>query len=509
MSASAALSQRFATQVLLIVAIGMASLAALLAFTYEYRITQWYTNTAIVSATHVASLIAQQTQRDLLDNPSNTDLPATRALIAAFPNIKHLTVLRPGNQMIRFGADMPLPPEFMRNSVGATQLLYDLGETLHYQVRIPSDTTDDSDYLGYAYVVFTKSVLDGTGWSTLIITILVIGIVLAVLAFVIGRITRPLSDLSSMLTETQQGKNWPDSQPYGTQEIVRLWQQLTSVIQSLEKQRNEFNTATIEKKYEIDEHDGTRQELISRINATLEQERKHLARVLHDEINVTLFAIRLRLQHLHQLMMKGWNSETRKKIENDLVDVIGMLTSAYNNNRYTSNQLRSESIEQLGLVGAITTTLQYYNGIEGCRFSIQADKTLPYFKDSAGLAVFRVIEECVVNIVKHAQASRALITLNPLRPDDFEVLETLDFVDRDKEKYDSFKAMVDRQVNDYVHIVIQDNGVGIPRDIYSKQRKGGIGLLNMQERLNSVSGCLLVSLESPGTRTDILFKKIR
>jgi len=355
------------------------------------------------------------------------------------------------------------------------------------------------------FVAYGDRITSWVVWVTLAITAGITAVLLAILFVFTRRIIGPLNQLSAMIAKTQENQRWPESEPTGAKEIQYLWRQLATLLISLEKQREELKSNVVQKERELQVIDSKCQALLNRINATLEQESKYFSKFLHDEINTMLFSIRLRLENSLEYVSKGCSQETCQKIAKDLEDTIVMLNSAYNDNRYSINQLRPQNIEKLGLVGAITDMLQYYNAMEGCRFSIRVDDTIPPIKGSTGLVAFRVIRECIVNIAKHSQASRALINFNRIRTDEFQRLESLDFVNTDREKYKTYQETVNRTSGDYFHVVIQDNGVGIPKDIYSKKREG-IGLLNMQERLEYVSGCLLFSLDSQGTRTDIFFK---
>jgi two-component system sensor histidine kinase UhpB len=123
-----------------------------------------------------------------------------------------------------------------------------------------------------------------------------------------------------------------------------------------------------------------------------EAERRRIASGLHDEVGQVLTGVLLRLD----------DDETKQAVRQALVEV-----------RRIAQELRPEMLEQLGLVSALTELSRTFAESSGVQVERRFATDLPPLSDDAELAVYRVAQESLTNIARHADASRVEIGLQP------------------------------------------------------------------------------------------------
>jgi signal transduction histidine kinase len=140
-----------------------------------------------------------------------------------------------------------------------------------------------------------------------------------------------------------------------------------------------------------------------------EEERKKIARELHDEIGQILTAVRISLQTIQR------TCETvvcQPRIEESIVVVDEALTRV----RELSLELRPALLDDLGLAAALRWYLKRYSERTGIQSEVTSD-----FEDDFRLprkletACFRIVQEALTNVARHAEASNVKIALNRLR----------------------------------------------------------------------------------------------
>jgi two-component system sensor histidine kinase UhpB len=123
-----------------------------------------------------------------------------------------------------------------------------------------------------------------------------------------------------------------------------------------------------------------------------EAERRRIASGLHDEVGQVLTGVLLRLD----------DDETKHAVRQALDEV-----------RRIARELRPEMLEQLGLVSALTELSRRFADSSGVRVERRFAADLPPLSDDAELAVYRVAQESLTNVARHAAASRVEIALQP------------------------------------------------------------------------------------------------
>jgi two-component system sensor histidine kinase UhpB len=152
----------------------------------------------------------------------------------------------------------------------------------------------------------------------------------------------------------------------------------------------------------LDRLETERQESAGRILAAQEAERTRIARDLHDEVGQVLTGVLLQLNSIAAAA-----PDRRPEID----EAKQAVRSALDEVRRISSELRPEMLEHLGLVSALTELSTSFQRTSGVRVDRQFDTSLPMLPAETELAVYRIAQESLTNVARHAQASRVTIGL--------------------------------------------------------------------------------------------------
>ena len=188
-------------------------------------------------------------------------------------------------------------------------------------------------------------------------------------------------------------------------------------------------------------------------------ERKRMAGELHDNLNTKIAAIRWQLEAL----------ESTENLENpDLLKTsINQLNDAYEDIRLISHNLMPETVQSIGLINSIADLIGKLNSSDRVKFHFVTDESQDINYGSLAYPVYNIVFEMVNNVMKHAEAENAWISINTNELDDLK-------------------------------ITVSDDGKGFDVD----QMKGGYGLKNITSRVQNLHGDY--NIESvPGKGTKI------
>ena len=142
----------------------------------------------------------------------------------------------------------------------------------------------------------------------------------------------------------------------------------------------------------------------------------------------------------------------------------------YANGRRLVRRLRPEVLDMLGLHGAVEEMLRHYDSGSGCRFAFHSEGDFSRIGNELAISAYRIVQEALSNVMKHAQASNAEVTL--VLDDEHEVLR----------------------------IAVEDDGQGFDPAVSSE----GIGIIGMRERVYALRGTMAVrSAPQRGTTVEI------
>jgi two-component system sensor histidine kinase UhpB len=142
----------------------------------------------------------------------------------------------------------------------------------------------------------------------------------------------------------------------------------------------------------LDRLEEERRESGRRALAAQEAERRRIASGLHDEVGQVLTGVLLRVD----------DEETKEAVRQALNEV-----------RRIARELRPEMLEQLGLVSALTELSRRFAESSGIRVERRLSSELPRLTEDAELAVYRVAQESLTNVARHAGATQVELALTP------------------------------------------------------------------------------------------------
>jgi signal transduction histidine kinase len=190
-----------------------------------------------------------------------------------------------------------------------------------------------------------------------------------------------------------------------------------------------------------------------------EQTLNHISREIHDNIGQVLSLVRLQL-----------NTLSIQPNEEEITNTDELLGKAITDLRTLSHSLNSNSIKEKGLIEAIKDTLSQFEKTQKFKTFFHSDEEVFKINDDNGIILFRIIQELLNNIVKHANATEI-----------------------------SIKMVTNKGVRE---ISVMDNGRGFDTSLVTK-KDGGIGLKNIIER-SKIIGAKLSLISQPGTGTTAL-----
>jgi two-component system, NarL family, sensor histidine kinase UhpB len=155
----------------------------------------------------------------------------------------------------------------------------------------------------------------------------------------------------------------------------------------------------------LDRLESERRESGRRALRAQEAERLRIARGLHDEVGQVLTGVLLQLDSL-----EGGNGDGRLR---DVEETKHAVRGALNEVRRIAQELRPELLEHLGLVSALTELSRKFSQQSGISVDRRFADDLPPLTDEAELAVYRVAQESLTNVARHAGASHVEVTLQP------------------------------------------------------------------------------------------------
>ena len=138
--------------------------------------------------------------------------------------------------------------------------------------------------------------------------------------------------------------------------------------------------------------------------AERESERRRLAGELHDEIGQSLTALALQLDRLR--------ARAPAELQQDAADARDVALATVDDVRTLVKRLRPEALDALGLVPALVNLMERLAARTGLHIDQHLDRDLPSLSPEAELVLYRVVQESLTNIVRHAGAETARVDLH-------------------------------------------------------------------------------------------------
>jgi two-component system sensor histidine kinase UhpB len=199
-----------------------------------------------------------------------------------------------------------------------------------------------------------------------------------------------------------------------------------------------------------------------RLNEILEEEVKRIAHALHDEAGQLLAAVHIHLDEIARGMPPG--------VQGSLQTVKNLLDQVESELRRLSHELRPTVLDDLGLLPALEFLADGVSKRTGLRISVKPAQNIR-LPAQVEVALYRIVQEALNNISRHAQASHVRIRL--------------------------------KNNGNVVHCYVFDDGVGFdPTSLAQSAGGGGLGLVGMRERLQALRGDFRIE-SAPGRGTKL------
>ena len=208
--------------------------------------------------------------------------------------------------------------------------------------------------------------------------------------------------------------------------------------------------------------------LASELSLAEERERRRVANEVHDRISQNLAFVKMRLGTLQSSTASGGLKES-------VGEMLELMDETIQNTRSLISELGSPILYELGFVPAVEWLTQQTQRQHGIVVAFQDDDKLKPLRDDVAVLLFQAARELLVNIVKHAQARHAKVSIT--------------------------------RENDHVQVDVQDDGVGFDCvEIGSSVcTSGEFGLFSIQERLYPLGGRMeMESKRGEGTRVSLV-----
>jgi len=206
--------------------------------------------------------------------------------------------------------------------------------------------------------------------------------------------------------------------------------------------------------------------LLKQATMAQEDERKRISLEIHDGVAQLMVAASYRIQAFGRILseQKGTHAEA------ELHEIKGVIDRSIKELRRVIVDLHPPDLGELGLLGALRQNLENFKKDTGIAYSFRIQGTPVSLPPILEIAVYRVTQEALANVRKHAQATKVDVLLR------FEV--------------------------DELCVAIRDNGKGFdPSHVLSNARSAGwVGLLGMKDRVETLGGTVaIIAAEGAGT----------
>lgn len=266
------------------------------------------------------------------------------------------------------------------------------------------------------------------------------------ISLVASRTLRPVSGLAEGLARLERGDHDVRFAPDGPPELIAIADRINALAETLKRLDDENHR------------------LVQRMIHVQDEERRDIARDLHDEIGPFLFAIRAGVGALARKL--SGPAPNVIALESDCRRIDEQLAQLQQVNRSILGRLRPAALEEMGLLGALEALAQGWREINPeIRIQLMARDAGEAIDEDIALTAYRVVQEGLTNVFRHSGASLVEVNVSRGKRDD----------------------------GDTLCIQLRDNGSGVDGD-----NREGIGLRGMSERVAAQGGSLSLVSTQPG-----------
>ena len=291
------------------------------------------------------------------------------------------------------------------------------------------------------------------------------------------QVVLPLARLTGQAKRIAEGDLSGSIAPEGQDEVRRLavsFETMRGRLEASQRELADWSTELEERVRErtaqLEQRDRERSVLLNKVISAQEDERKRIARDLHDQIGQTLTGLVMQIGGAEATL-----SDDQAAVKKQLADLGESASEAVEEVRRMMSDLRPSVLDDMGLESAVSWYTENHLEREGINVVLDLQRSKTPLSPNVEISAFRVYQEAITNVIKHSSASNVRISL----------------------AYDE----------DRLSGTIEDDGIGFEVSAVQPGADGGwaVGLLGMTERANLLGGSLRID-SSPGKGTTVNFE---
>lgn len=275
-----------------------------------------------------------------------------------------------------------------------------------------------------------------------------VGIAVAAFALVslaVSRTLRPVATLAEGLQRLERGEHAIRVPADGSPEFVIIAERINALAATLQRL------------------DDENRRLVRRMIHVQDEERKDIARDLHDEIGPFLFSVRAGVGALARRAAAPAADAAR--LAEDCARIDAQIGALQQVNRRILGRLRPAALEEMGLADALQALAQGWREANpNVVIALTLDGAYGNIDEATALTAYRIVQEGLSNALRHSGAGRVEVAL--------------------------------ARADDALHIVVRDNGEGL--DALQTATSNGLGLRGMSERVGALGGALTLANDAKG-----------
>jgi signal transduction histidine kinase len=377
-----------------------------------------------------------------------------------------LVLIHPNYKYVYEGANFAhLPPvqAALRGEEGTAEHLNPLDQRPWLWAYTPVRRTSWAVVVGYPTAVAYPPVRDTLvrGLMSLLAMVVLAGLVAF---FLSHQLTKPLGELTQRALAIADGNLEQRVQLYGSAELRQLARAFNVMSENLTAYMNELAAA----KEEISQKAQRLRHLLVRTISLQEEERKRIAADIHDGFSQLILGALYETE-----AAKGAIATNPALAQRKLANAQELLEQTSTGMRQVIYDLRPPLLDDIGLIAALERYLNSYRERTGVGVVLTVSGPESRLPTEVEMALYRISQEALHNIYKHAQTDRATVQL-------------CFFADR-------------------VRMAIQDQGIGFDPAVVRDGASERLGLTGMQERAESVGAHLQIQ-SAPGRGTTVVLE---
>ena len=162
---------------------------------------------------------------------------------------------------------------------------------------------------------------------------------------------------------------------------------------------------------QLAEAEGSIRALASRVQVAREEEKTRIARDLHDDLGQLLTAVQMELRSVEEKLDRQPATELANTLTDHVVEIGRLVEQTARSVQRIAADLRPSALDRLGLGAALRQEGRGFEERTGVPCEVLVPDDLPELDEGAAISIYRVAQEALTNVARHARASRVTVSL--------------------------------------------------------------------------------------------------